>query len=275
MLVLATGWLMKCCGRRACTQSSWYLPWARSTLQRCTKHSKVSGMRLDNHDSSNSSTGRIDPPPPSGSCTSLAAAHRYASVAVSRISCCHSKTPCVRSRTDLPVCAVLPAEVVQVAVSADADSAKFPKDWMFHVRYVTAPAFAHASAMPEQGCMCSPKLCCACGTGQGYLWAGADALATECGDVRLRATVLCLQTYLLLSLLAHNEASQYGLVPVLCAGGVRRLGRCRVTSWTTSQWAHVPAATCQPCRSWLVGERCVQKCFCNISDDAHIMGQVL
>jgi formamidopyrimidine-DNA glycosylase len=26
------------------------------------------------------------------------------------------------------------SEVVQVAVAADADGAKFPKDWMFHVR---------------------------------------------------------------------------------------------------------------------------------------------
>lgn len=27
-------------------------------------------------------------------------------------------------------------EVVQTAVAADADSTKFPKDWMFHVRWV-------------------------------------------------------------------------------------------------------------------------------------------
>jgi hypothetical protein len=26
------------------------------------------------------------------------------------------------------------SEVVQVAVAADADAAKFPQDWMFHVR---------------------------------------------------------------------------------------------------------------------------------------------
>lgn len=36
VLVWATGWLTRCCGRHGYTQSSWCLPWERSTQQRCT-----------------------------------------------------------------------------------------------------------------------------------------------------------------------------------------------------------------------------------------------
>lgn len=39
-LASATGWLMRCCGKRGCTQSSWWAKWPTHTWQHCTRRSQ-------------------------------------------------------------------------------------------------------------------------------------------------------------------------------------------------------------------------------------------